>query len=165
MNAKIRNSNVRRIVIVAGICVAIAMVLLARPALADLPPRPEPATEPTEEVSSGGSQLVLLVQFPQDWPWDSVHWQDLHTMVQWQDPNTSAWHDVEGWQGTLDSVEIDDAGLVTGTKTWWVGGGEMGKGPFRWLVYDGPDGSLLATSAPFNLPATAGNPVVVIVTP
>jgi hypothetical protein len=72
-------------------------------------------------------------------------------MVQWQDPQ-GKWHDVEGWQGTLDEVQVGQDGTVTGYKTWWLGEENMGKGPFRWQVYRGKGSKLLATSEPFDLP-------------
>lgn len=71
---------------------------------------------------------------------------DLWTRIQWQDA-FGDWHDVEGWQGSLNS---DERGL------WYVGPEHLGVGPFRWLVYERPDGQLLAASLPFNLPAQNG---------
>jgi hypothetical protein len=165
MNPKTPRSNVRRCILVVSAGLIITVLLLAQTALADLPPRPEPGPDPTGSDGSGGSQLILLVQFPTEWPWESVHWQDLQTEVQWQDPHTGAWHRVEGWQGTLDTIEIDEAGLVTGMKTWWVGASDLGTGPFRWLVYSSPGESLLATSAPFDLPDSQGASFTVVVKP
>jgi len=95
------------------------------------------------------------VQFSQAWPWATVPWQDLWTLVQWQD-DKGAWYDVEGWQGTLDEVQ-DGAGR----KTWWVAKSDKGKGPFRWRVYRGQGGWLLATSEPFYLPGLNGGTVTV----
>jgi hypothetical protein len=158
MSTQERKSGTRLSMLVSALCVAVAITFLAQPALAQLPPRPEPES-PNRPASAGG-QVTLRVQFPQDWPWESVHWQDLWTVVQWQD-EWSAWHDVEGWQGTLDTVEIGKDGAVVGQKAWWVGPGELGKGPFRWLVYQGESGALLAAGEPFNLPAFKGGTVKV----
>ena len=163
MDSRTRKSSTRRCILLASICVTIAAALLARPALAALPPRPDPETDPTGDDPSNGGPLILLVQFPQDWPWEHVHWQNLHTVVQWQDPYTGKWHDVQGWKGTLDTVEIDTSGLVTGKKTWWFGGKDLGTGPFRWLVYGSPKDSLLATSTAFNLPDSAGGSITITV--
>jgi hypothetical protein len=86
----------------------------------------------------------------------SYSWQELWTVVQWQDPYTEVWHDVEGWQGTLDGVTD---GL--GKKTWWVASRDLDTGPFRWRVYRSEGGTLLATSEPFNLPGAVGAAVTV----
>lgn len=69
----------------------------------------------------------------------------LWTIVQWQD-SAGGWHNVEGWQGTVDSA---------GDKRWWVAAKDFGTGPFRWIVTEGIGGQLLATSEPFNLPVQA----------
>jgi hypothetical protein len=127
-----------------------------------LPPRPE-VPSPSDDVepsTQAQAQIQLQVQFPDNWPWQTTHWQDLWTVVQWQDP-TGAWHDVEGWRGTLDEVRSDEDGAVTGYKTWWVGGEHMGEGPFRWLVYQGKGGWLLATSESFDLPSVDKTTLVV----
>jgi hypothetical protein len=135
-------------------CVVLAIILLAvLPETAEaLPPRPTVPLPPDDIEPSAQAQIQLQVRFPDSWPWQTTHWQDLWTMVQWQDPS-GAWHDVEGWQGTLDEVRCSENGDVTGYKTWWVGGEHMGKGPFRWLVYQGKGSRLLATSESFDLPS------------
>lgn len=138
-------------------CVGMAAVLMAalpQPAQA-LPPRPTVPPTPGEDGESSaaaGAQIQLQAQFPASWPWQTTHWQDLWTVVQWQDAH-GAWHVVEGWQGTLDEVDIDTDGTVTGYKTWWVGEEILGQGPLRWQVYGGSGGQLLATSEPFHLPS------------
>ena len=38
---------------------------------------------------------------------------------------------------------------------WWLAPDLFGKGPFRWLVYQGEGGKLLATSDSFYLPDAA----------
>ena len=121
-----------------------------------LPPRPPvnhatPEPLPVEAGPEVGSAIRLEVQYSQDWPWSDVHWQAVWTFVQWQDP-WGDWHDVEGWKGDPDEVKILDDGTVVSYKTWWVNRGDMGKGPFRWLVSYGQGGPLLATSEPFYLP-------------
>ncbi|MBN1814245.1 MAG: hypothetical protein JXA14_20570 [Anaerolineae bacterium] len=120
-------------------------------AQAGLPPRPT-AEAQAKSRSVVGAQIQLQVQFPADWPWASVHWQDLWTVVQWQDA-WGDWHVVEGWQGELDDVAVDDAGVVSGQKTWWVAEKDFGTGPFRWVVTRGKGGTLLAASKSFGLPS------------
>jgi hypothetical protein len=69
------------------------------------------------------------------------------TLVQWQD-EAGNWHDVDGWQGTLDDG---------GQRSWWLAADLFGKGPFRWLVYRGADGDRpIATSEAFFLPDSPG---------
>ncbi len=63
------------------------------------------------------------------------------SVVQWQDANGD-WLNVEGWQGSLDN----------GHRLWWVAAKDFGKGPFRWVVFNSPDGPLIAASEPFTLP-------------
>ncbi|MFQ5400207.1 MAG: hypothetical protein ACE5E7_11495 [Anaerolineae bacterium] len=109
-----------------------------------LPPRPVPPTpsvpqQPAPEPAApAGGTIELTVA-----PGSLVEW----TVVQWQD-GLGGWHDVDGWQGTLD----DDT-----HKVWWVGAADLGKGPFRWLVE--LDDDVLAVSEPFDLPAAAGESV------
>jgi hypothetical protein len=149
---------------------AIACALLAspgRPALADLPPRPTPQpTQPPPPAPSGlaGGSVELRVQFSETWARDGLAWQDLWTVVQWQDPSTGAWRDVEGWQGGLDAVEVGEGGAVVGHKGWWVAQGDLGSGPFRWQVYQSRTGRLLGTSEPFDLPGSSGATATVEVT-
>jgi hypothetical protein len=139
-----------RVVVAVGASLALALLLSpAQPAQAALPPRPTVGS-PAGPAPAGGA-IVLCARFPEAWPWDEVHWQDLWTVVQWQDPHTGIWHDVGGWQGTPDGVEVED-GTVIGQKTWWVAEEDFGSGPFRWVVYRGQGGTRLATSEPFDLP-------------
>jgi hypothetical protein len=70
----------------------------------------------------------------------------LWTVVQWQDA-LGGWHDVEGWRGTLDEI-----GNGVGQKAWWVARPDFDTGPFRWMIYQGPGGRLLAASEAFRLP-------------
>ena len=150
-------SNVWLTLITVAACLGMALILLAtlpQPAQA-LPPRPTVPSDVTEEDPSKiGAQIQLKAQFPKDWPWQTVHWQDLWTVVQWQDAN-GEWHDVAGWQGTLDTIKIGKDGTVVGYKTWWLGYENLGQGTFRWQVLESQDGQLHVTSDPFNLPATS----------
>jgi len=128
-----------------------------------LPPIPTvtltPAPKPTSPPPTG-SFIELHVQFPRTWPWDEAHWQELWTVVQWQD-DEGLWRNVEGWQGTLDDVAAGEGGGVVGYKTWWVARADSGKGPFRWVIYKSRGGAALATSESFYLPDAAGETVKV----
>ena len=70
--------------------------------------------------------------------------QDLWSVVQWQGVNNE-WHDVDGWRGTFDPDNV---------VKWWVGYEDLGRGPFRWVVYQGE--TALFISDPFQLPANNG---------
>lgn len=120
-----------------------------------IPPTPRPPT---------GGSIELHVQFPEAWSWSQVHWQELWTIVEWQD-DKGKWHNVEGWQGTLDDVSIDEDDLVWGKKMWWVAVGDLGKGPFRWAIYRDKEGRLLGRSEVFYLPGSTNAIEHVEVTP
>jgi hypothetical protein len=109
-----------------------------------------------------GAFIELHTEFPATWSWETSHWQELWAVVQWQDLS-GAWHDVEGWQGTLDGVEVGENGAVVGLKLWWVAEPDLGTGPFRWRVTYGQEGRLLGTSAPFHLPSAANTTLPVVV--
>jgi hypothetical protein len=132
----------------ALILALISILLLAHPlptqAGRGLPPRkPPPAAQPPDDdkdPTPDGAHIVLQVPSAPAGVW---------TIVQWQD-TAGGWHDIEGWSGSLDEGN---------QKTWWLGPNLLGKGPFRWLVYQGERGKLLATSDSFYLPDTAGKKV------
>ena len=96
-------------------------------------PEPMPTVIPKSEK---GAYIELYIQSLSVEPWTIVQWQDAH----------GEWHDVEGWQGTLDDSE---------EKRWWVAPKDFSTGPFRWLVYENAQENLLATSEPFYLPSYA----------
>jgi hypothetical protein len=89
------------------------------------------------------------------------HWQELWVVVQWQDAQ-GKWHDVEGWRGTLDTMQDG-----VGRKTWWLAGNLFGRGPFRWQVYQAEGEPSLAMSDAFYLPQAASETlrVEVVLTP
>jgi len=151
--------------IIAVACASVGIVSSLAPAHA-LPPRsPTPTVAevvPARSTPDRGS-IELRVRFPDGLPGRESPWQELWTAVEWQDPHTGTWREVESWQGTLDGVR-GEGDAVAGHKTWWVARRDRGTGPFRWLVYRGRGGPLVATSAPFDLPAGAGQTVVVEVT-
>ncbi len=124
-----------------------------------LVPTPTSAPKPTSPPATGGL-IELQVQFPKAWPWDDTHWQELWTVVQWLD-DKGVWRTVEGWQGTLNDIAIGEDGTVTGYKTWWAASDYLGKGPFRWIVYDSQGGATLAMSEFFYLPDTSNETVKV----
>ena len=105
-----------------------------------LPPRP--TAEPTVAIEldsspAYGASIQLRVASAPASAW---------TIVQWQDA-LGGWHNVEGWQGTLDEGN---------QKVWWVARGDLGTGPFRWVLYEKQGGRALAFSSPFNLPSASG---------
>ena len=134
------------VVILALLAIGLPALLQAAPS-ADLPPRATPTP-----VRSGGHRpsKIPLAGFIE------LHVQPARTglwaVVQLQDA-AGDWHDVEGWQGALDG----------GYQQWGIFQAEFGKGPFRWAIYQGAGGKLLAASAPFNLPAGDGEIVTVSV--
>jgi hypothetical protein len=146
------------IVVIAGMLLAaLALPSLAEgtppnasaPSRLSLPPRPTPQPTPIPPGPSvphqpppEGAYIDLRVA-----PYRTGHW----TLIQWQDA-WGDWHDVEGWQGTLNEGSH---------KFWWVARGNFGEGPFRWLIFDALDGELLSTSRPFHLPDTPDETVTV----
>jgi hypothetical protein len=129
---------------ITGVMISLLLLLAWAPlptqAGPELPPRATPTPTPRagddrDRQQPIGAFLQLHVQGAPDGVWAVVQWQD----------SAENWHDVEGWRGTLDA----------GQKTWWVAQRDFGKGPFRWAVYQGQGGELLATSNVFNLPSFA----------
>ena len=132
-----------------ALIVIIALVLFAgrqlvsEPARASamLPPRPTavpsatPSPTPTPDVDESEEIGATIELRARGMPADA--W----TIVQWQDAQGD-WHDVEGWQGTLDED----------VKRGWVAPADFRKGPFRWAIYQTEGGTLLATSSSFDLP-------------
>ncbi len=102
-----------------------------------LPPRP--TVQPAAVPSIDGAAIQLLLANA------TTGVDGVWTIVQWKEADGD-WHDVEGWQGT---VELD------GMQTWWVDGAQLGNGPFRWRVYTEKDGEPLAISEDFYLPERA----------
>lgn len=151
-----------RIAVVACVVLLIVSISsLVDVARADLPPRPDPP-QPTPTPTSmptrsegdkplEGAQIILRAAFSPGWPWNQVDWQELWTVVEWQSVE-GTWHTVAGWQGTLDRVGVEENGDIVGEKAWWVYEPNLGQGPFRWLVYEGHAGRLIAASNPFHLP-------------
>ncbi len=122
-------------------------------AVPPLQPTPNPTSQFVTEEKPDGALIELWAEFPSDWPWHEIHWQDLWTVVQWQN-DEGEWRNVIEWQGTLDHVTIDEDGLVVGYKRWWVDQADLGKSIFRWRVYHGRAGQVLVTSDLFRLPST-----------
>lgn len=110
-----------------------------------------PETPVSDPWGSAGASIEMYVHCLHP----NVDWQELWTVVQWQD-SLGNWHAVEGWRGGLDAVEEN-----TGQKTWWVAERDFGTGPFRWVVYRSLDGSVLITSEVFHLPSSAEEVVIV----
>ena len=137
------------------------LLLAARSATADdmdLPPRESPAT-PTEvlvQPNGQGARVHLQAHFSQDWPWEAMHWQeDLWVVVQWYDPSTGIWHDVDGWQGSFEAIQQAEDWM--GMKELWLADVHLGTGPYRWQVFEKDSNHLLSTSEEFYLPARGGD--------
>jgi hypothetical protein len=98
-------------------------------------PTPPPSSDGDDDNDGGpiGAYIELHVPDAPAGAW---------TVVQWQN-ELDDWYDVEGWRGTLDEQ---------GRRRWWVAKKDFGTGPFRWVVKQGPNGSVLGSSTPFNLP-------------
>jgi hypothetical protein len=144
-------------VAVCALLVAVLLQSLTKIARADLPPRPlpQPLSPSAPQPSPTGGFIELRVAFPQTWQPAAGHWQEMWTVVQWQD-DKGVWRDVDGWQGTLDEVQDGQ-----GKKVWWVTKADLGKGPFRWVVTRGPGGAWLVVSESFHLPTRVGETVPV----
>lgn len=149
--------------LVALFCLGAMGLLLwgARSAAAEdfeLPPREDtnPVTDTGVVVANGeGARVHLQAHFSQDWPWDTMHWQeDLWLKVQWLDEN-DVWQDVDGWQGTLEAIQQAEDWM--GMKELWLADAYLGTGPYRWQVYDRHDNRLLTTSDEFYLPSRGGD--------
>ena len=121
-----------------------------------------PVPTPTPVPPPDGALLELHLQFPNDWPWSTHHWQEVWTVVQWQD-GFGEWHDVDGWRGQPDGVWLDEELTVFARKTWYVAKRDLGTGPFRWVAYtEGEGGEVIqAISEPFDLPERRGLVVIV----
>jgi hypothetical protein len=166
MNAKDRQIWIP---LMALLCAAIMVLAPAwtRIARAELPPRPEdnPAPTPTPERKTGyvGALIELRAQFDPAWSWTDSPWQEMETIVQWQDAFGN-WHDVEGWCGGFDEVKEYE-----GRKSWWMPRGHFGTGPFRWVVYraqgseSSARGDPLAISEAFYMPRSTGQVARVVV--
>ena len=123
----------------------------ATPASAgSLPPRPTPGPTPVVVTRQSGQGASIELHAPAA---HSTWW----TAVQWQDAQKN-WNTVTGWQGSFDNIKEG-----VGSKLWWVAPADLGKGPFRWAIYDMKGGRLLAASEAFELPARARTKTIVTV--
>jgi hypothetical protein len=113
-----------------------------------LPSRPTPTAISAGPISPlappPGAYIELRVPSAPAGLWTGVQWQD----------GVGDWHAVDGWQGTLDAV-VDGEG----SKLWWVAQAQWGQGPFRWELYQGQGGPVLARSDLFSLPGAANQTV------
>ncbi len=133
-------------------------LLAAHPAAAgdlDLPPRDSPDSSTAIVANGLGARVHLQGHFSQDWPWETMHWQeDLWIVVQWYDED-GVWQDVDGWQGTFEAIQ--QAEDWTGVKEIWLTDVHLGSGPYRWQLFERSNGRLLTTSDLFYLPSTGGD--------
>jgi hypothetical protein len=154
------------IIFAAIICAIIGIAQLPTPARA-LPPRPPtptplptpgPTSAPTTSTGAPrGATISLQAHFPLS---AFYQWGALWTVVEWQDPD-GTWHEVEGWRGTPDEITLNDQDEVIIEKIWWVQKSDLGRGPFRWLVYVNEEGHLLTMSEMFHLPDVVGRTTIV----
>ena len=145
MNQKIKPIIVILIVLLASF-VLMGMSSIGDVANAenDLPVRPTPI--PSATSSDPGGLIVLQAS-------SSQLTQSMWTRIEWQDPNTQLWHEVEGWQGEFDG---------NNRVTWYVASDNFDEQPFRWKVYsDASQTELIAMSESFNLPNNSWQETVV----
>ncbi|HHX66401.1 MAG TPA: hypothetical protein GX702_16105 [Chloroflexi bacterium] len=116
-----------------------------------LPPRATPTPVPTatpvpvaaeSDPRLYGAQITL--RLAPDMPGGRA-------VVRWLDA-LGIEHDVDGWQGEI---------VGGGSLSWWVAPQDLGKGPFRWVVYDPSDGTMIHRSDTFMLPAAPQRVLVV----
>lgn len=88
------------------------------------------------------SLITLLVSGAPPASWVGVQWLDTLGM----------WHDVRGWQGSLDTL----GGGQPMLKQWTVTPDLYGRGPFRWIIYDETGDGVWGTSPSFTLPDQDG---------
>jgi len=125
----------------AIVTVGVLLMVASLPTLtvqAGLPPRSTPTPPAIYPPSNSGGFIELQIK--------GGTLSRLWTVVQWQD-SSGNWHTVEGWQGTT----FEDNHVL-----WWVSHADLGKGPFRWMVYRTPRGGWLGNSQSFNLPGYDG---------
>lgn len=145
--------------ILLGAAVLLALFIVNRTTAEDytLPPRNE-SSQVNQAVLPVGSRLQLKAHFSDSWPWESMQWQDVWTVVQWQNEK-GEWIDVTGWEGNFDSIAQEEGWVAT--KEWWAAEDVLGTGPYRWQAFSYPGGDLLAASEPFYLAGTSGGLVIV----
>lgn len=119
----------------AGVLLLLATLLPGSTAvvLAELPPRPTPEIDIVGDDNETGGFIEVVIPDAPDSVWTVVEWQD----------GEGVWHEVTGWRDGLADVD---------SRRWWVGPENFGTGPYRWVIYDGPEGTLLATSDWFDMP-------------
>ncbi|VAW43360.1 hypothetical protein MNBD_CHLOROFLEXI01-2721 [hydrothermal vent metagenome] len=121
----------------------------------DLPPRENPDADVAIEANGLGARVHLQGYFSQDWPWETMHWQeDLWLKVQWYDED-GVWQDVDGWQGTFEAIQQGEDWM--GVKEIWLADAHLGTGPYRWQIVERSNGRLLTTSDPFYMPSKGGD--------
>jgi hypothetical protein len=146
-----RNRTRARALLGTLLLIWIAGIILVCPVQAgpELPPR-DP-TFPTQDDNDDdddssstpvGAYIILQADTVSPGAWAVVQWQD----------SSGGWHDVEGWRGPLSSNNL-----------WWVAAKDFGSGPFRWALLARPEGQLLGTSSPFDLPQQANDRLIVVV--
>ena len=108
------------------------------------PDQPQPKKPDTDRGGPLGTHIELQTQPGVAGLWGVIQWQD----------QQGAWHNVEGWQGTVDNH---------GFRRWWVDQKDFATGPFRWVVMSGNNGMIRGTSQIFDLPAGADQTLRVVI--
>ncbi len=91
--------------------------------------------------SGSGSKIATLIGGLPSTVWIAVQWLDGY----------GVWHTVDGWQGSPSSVSQE--GVLF--QDWAIGPELLGKGPFRWIVYDFYGGTVIGVSPNFNMPTVS----------
>jgi len=114
--------------------------------------------EPVAPPPPAGVNIILDVRLGET---RAANWFLYWTVVQWQDAEGN-WHTIDGWQGNFDQASPagNEAKVL---KTWWASDDLLGRGPFRWLVYDSREGRVIGQSEPFKMPTSAGQNAVVTI--
>ena len=156
------------VLVLAAVALGSVFTAGAAPSQQPVPTAPAPTWTPGPPAPKGGGRagspsaagsIELCVRFGELGLEEPAQQRVLWTAVQWQD-GEGRWHDVEGWQGLLDEF-----GVGEGCKRWIVSERELGAGPFRWMLYRGQGGELLAASQAFALPSSYGETVRIEVPP
>ncbi len=125
-----------------ALIVAVGLTLCPQHAIhAVLPPRPTVDQPAAVVAAEPGGHIQLTLSSAQ------INLADpLYTEVEWRGL-ADDWYGVEGWR----------TNATAGQVKWFVRESDFRKGPFRWRAYERQGGRLLATSAPFMLPAFRGD--------
>lgn len=157
----LKNRTLGVFCVVGIMLIGLVLPVLAGATALPLPPRPteEPPVVVVIEKEPSPTRITLSLDLTSEAVGKGVDPRALWTVVQWQDA-LGDWHDVEGWVGPLDTIDV-----THGEKSWGVVRRNLGESPFRWLVYTKQGGTLVAATAAFALPASSGKTLTVQAVP